>query len=54
VLAFHGLGDALKALDAYQLEPTDANLKKFNETLGQMGPAAQGSGPASSTSSSRC
>jgi hypothetical protein len=41
VLAFHGLGDALKALDAYQLDPTDANLKKLNETLGQMGPAAQ-------------
>jgi hypothetical protein len=41
VLAFHGLGDSLKALDAYQLEPTDANLQKLHDTLGKLSPAAQ-------------
>ncbi|GAB7004411.1 hypothetical protein JCM18899A_18840 [Nocardioides sp. AN3] len=41
LLAFHGVGDALKALDAYQLEPTEANLRKLHDTLGQMSPAAQ-------------
>jgi hypothetical protein len=41
VLAFHGLGGALKALDAYQLEPTDANLQKLQATLGKLSPAAQ-------------
>jgi hypothetical protein len=41
VLAFHGLGDALKAVDAYQLEPTAANLEKVRKTLGQLSPAAQ-------------
>ncbi len=39
VLAFNGLGDALKALDAYQLDPTEANLKKLNATLEAAGPA---------------
>ena len=41
VLAFHGLGDALKALDDYQLDPTDEHLKKLTETFGQLSPAAQ-------------
>lgn len=40
VLAFHGVGDALDALNKYQLEPTDANLKKVEQTLGKLGPAA--------------
>lgn len=41
VLAFHGLGDALTALNQYQLDPTDAHLKKLHQTLGQLSPAAQ-------------
>jgi hypothetical protein len=41
VLAFHGLGDALTALNKYQLDPSDANLKKLHETLGRLSPAAQ-------------
>lgn len=39
MLAFHGMGDALKALDAYHLEPTTANLEKMQATLDQLGPA---------------
>jgi len=41
VLAFHGLGDALEALDAYQLDPTAEHLQKVRETLGELSPAAQ-------------
>lgn len=35
-LAFNGIGDAVKALNAYQLEPTDANLKKLEQTMGNL------------------
>jgi hypothetical protein len=38
VLAFHGVGDALKALDAYSVQPTTANLDKLNEKLAEIGP----------------
>lgn len=39
VLAVKGLGDGLKALDAYQLEPTKENLAKLNEEMGKLGPS---------------
>ena len=39
VLAFNGVGDALKALDAYQLEPTTANLEKMQVEMDKLGPA---------------
>lgn len=39
ILAVHGLGDALKALDAYQLEPTAANLAKVQDQFHKLGPA---------------
>lgn len=39
VLAFHGVGDAIKAVDAYQLQPTTANLQKMRETMDALGPA---------------
>lgn len=41
MLAFHGLGGALQALDQYQLNPTKANLKKLNEAMGALSPQAQ-------------
>jgi hypothetical protein len=39
LLAFHGVGDALKSIDAYQLEPTRANLEKMQAALDNLGPA---------------
>lgn len=39
VLGLNGVGDALKALDTYQLEPTAEHLKKLHETLLALGPA---------------
>lgn len=39
VLALGGLGDALKALDAYQLQPTTENLAELERVLHQLGPA---------------
>lgn len=39
VLAFNGVGDALEALNEYQLEPTPENLIKLNEELQRIGPA---------------
>jgi hypothetical protein len=39
LLAVHGLGDGLKALDAYQLDPTAENLAKLNEVLKKLGPS---------------
>jgi hypothetical protein len=39
VLAFHGLGDGLKAIDAYQLEPTAENLSKLRIEMEKLGPA---------------
>lgn len=41
VLAFHGLGDALDALDKYKLQPTEANFEKLQQTMGKLGPAGQ-------------
>lgn len=38
-LALHGVGDALKAVDAYQLAPTAANLGKMRVELDKLGPA---------------
>jgi len=39
VLAFHGIGDALKAVDTYNLEPTAAHLAKMREEMQKIGPA---------------
>jgi hypothetical protein len=41
VLAFSGVGDALKATNAYAIEPTDANLKKMRQSLSELGPAGR-------------
>lgn len=41
VLAFHGIGDAMKALDTYQLTPTAANFAKLTAELDKLGPAGQ-------------
>ncbi|MER6973563.1 hypothetical protein ABT304_21040 [Nocardioides sp. NPDC000445] len=41
-LAFAGVGDALGALNAYQLEPTTANLEKLNQAMAVLGPAGEG------------
>lgn len=40
-LAVAGLGDGLKALNEYQLEPTQANLEKLNEEWRKAGPAGR-------------
>lgn len=39
VLAFHGLGDALTALNKYQLAPTAENLQKLRIEQEKLGPA---------------
>lgn len=39
LLAFKGLGDGIKALNTYQLEPTAANLEKVREEFEKLGPA---------------
>ena len=36
-LGFNGIGDALKALNDYQLDPTDEKLKKLEQTMGKVG-----------------
>lgn len=41
VLAFQGVGDALKALNDYQIDPTEAHLKKLRQTMDALGPAGQ-------------
>lgn len=41
VLAFQGIGTALKAVNDYQLEPTTANFDKMRETLATLGPDGQ-------------
>lgn len=38
-LAFAGVGDALGALNDFQLEPTAENLEKLNQALDKLGPA---------------
>lgn len=40
-LAFVGVGDALEALNEYQLEPTEVNLAKVGETMRGLGPAGR-------------
>jgi hypothetical protein len=39
--AMYGVGDSLKALNAYALKPTDENLLKVQQTLGKLAPDAQ-------------
>lgn len=39
VLAFKGLGDGMKALNAYQLEPTSENLQTMRLEMEKLGPA---------------
>jgi hypothetical protein len=39
VLAFQGIGDGLKALDAYQLAPTTANFQKLQVEMEKLGPS---------------
>lgn len=39
LIAFNGLGDGVKALNSYQLEPTQANLEKLREEFEKLGPA---------------
>lgn len=41
VLALNGMGDGLSALNAYQLEPTQANLEKLNQEFERLGPSGQ-------------
>lgn len=41
ILALSGLGDGLKALNEYQLDPTQANLEKLNEEFRDLGPAGR-------------
>lgn len=41
MLAFHGVGDAMKALDAYGVAPTTANLDKLNAKMGAVGQGGQ-------------
>lgn len=41
VVAFQGVGDALKAVNEYDLEPTAANLEKVGETFGRLDRDAQ-------------
>jgi hypothetical protein len=41
LLAVNGLGDGLKALDAYQLNPTAENLAKLNEQMEKLGPSGE-------------
>lgn len=36
-LGFNGVGDALGALNDYQLEPTEANLKKLDQAMDKVG-----------------
>ncbi len=41
VLAFQGVGDAMKQSIAYEAEPTAANLEKLNEAMAKLSPQAQ-------------
>lgn len=41
VLALQGVGDAVKAIDEYQLKPTAENLAKAEEAMSKLGPEAQ-------------
>jgi hypothetical protein len=41
IVAFQGVGDAVKAVQEYQLDPTVAGLKKAQEAMAKIGPDAQ-------------
>jgi hypothetical protein len=41
VLAFSGVGEALKAVNEFQIDPTAANLEKLEETMASLGPAGR-------------
>jgi hypothetical protein len=41
VLAFQGIGDGLKALNAYQLKPSAENFAKLQQAMDKLGPAGQ-------------
>lgn len=41
ILAFQGVGDALKSLNDYQLAPTEAHLKALQDKMSALGPAGQ-------------
>jgi hypothetical protein len=41
IVAFQGVGDAVKAVDAYQLEPTTANFQKMQAAMKAIGPDAR-------------
>ncbi len=41
VLAFQGVGEALKAMNDARLEPTAANLEKMRKAMGQISPEAR-------------
>lgn len=40
-LAFSGIGDSLKAVNKYAIEPTSANLQKMQEEMDKLGPAGR-------------
>lgn len=40
-IAFSGVGEAVKAANDFQLEPTAANLEKLEETMRSLGPAGR-------------
>lgn len=40
-IAFNGVGDALGALNDYQLDPTAENLAQLNEAMAKIGPSGQ-------------
>lgn len=41
VVAFQGVGDALKAIEAYELDPTAASLEKMQQAMSELAPQAQ-------------
>lgn len=41
VLAFSGVGDALKATNEYAIEPTEANLAKMRQSMSEISPAGE-------------
>lgn len=41
VLAFSGVGDALKATNDYAIEPTEANLEKMRQSMSEIAPAGE-------------
>lgn len=41
VVAFKGLGDTLKTVNEYSLDPSLANFEKMSDAMGKLGPAGQ-------------